>query len=390
MMQVGFYSFFYIGQTLEDPRGKKFPGKPRGSVELIKINKMFEDSVAVEDITLKVAPGSYCCLLGPSGCGKSTTLRLIAGHESATSGQILIDNHETTFAPPSQRGTAMMFQNYALFPHINCTDNVAFALKLRGVPKSERRKRALELLSLVHMQDYGERMPDQLSGGQQQRVALARALQNEPSVLLLDEPLSALDPFLRIQMRAELRRLQKELGITFIHVTHSQEEALALADQVIVMSDGKISQSGSARDVFRFPDNEFVARFIGGHNVFAGEYREHDEEKISLYGPAKQSYQIQGRLDGGSIRRCHFSVRTDHIYISHDANNLDNDNLVNCEVIDSEYHGAYVKLNLQVLDETTEFNAHIPDHIFMAESIQPGDRVWAGWDRKHTWLLHST
>lgn len=365
------------------------PGKHRGSVELIDINKTFDGSVAVDDISLKVEPGSYCCLLGPSGCGKSTTLRLIAGHESATAGQILIDNHETTHAPPSQRGTAMMFQNYALFPHINCIDNVAFALKLRGVSKAERRERALELLSLVHMQDYGERMPDQLSGGQQQRVALARALQNEPSVLLLDEPLSALDPFLRIHMRAELRRLQKELGITFIHVTHSQEEALALADQVVVMSDGQISQSGSAREVFRYPDNEFVARFIGGHNVFSGKYQGHEGEKILLVGPASQSYQVQGKLNGDPVSHCHFSVRTDNIYISHQAGNLDNDNLVNCEVVDSEFHGAYVKLNLQVMDEATEFNAHIPDHVFMAESIQPGDEVWAGWDQKHTWLLHS-
>lgn len=374
---------------MENSSKNKASAIPRGAVELIQINKTFDGCVAVDVSSLRVEPGSYCCLLGPSGCGKSTTLRLIAGHESATSGQILIDNHETTHAPPSQRGTAMMFQNYALFPHINCTDNVAFALKLRGVAKAERRQRALELLSLVHMQDYGDRMPDQLSGGQQQRVALARALQNEPSVLLLDEPLSALDPFLRIHMRAELRRLQKELGITFIHVTHSQEEALALADQVVVMSDGKISQSGSARDVFRFPDNEFVARFIGGHNVFSGEYHGHDAEKISLVSPSQQPYLIQGQLNDDSVKHCHFSVRTDHIFVSHDAKKLENENLVNCEVVDSEFHGAFVKLNLQVLDESTEFNAHIPDHVFIEESIQPGDRVWAGWDRKDTWLLNS-
>ena len=225
----------------------------RGEVELVNLSKSFADSVAVDDVSLKIAPGTYCCLLGPSGCGKSTTLRLIAGHETATSGQIVIDGHEATHLPPSKRGTAMMFQNYALFPHMNCVDNVAFALKLCGIGKAERRERAAKLLTLVHMQDYAQRMPDQLSGGQQQRVALARALQNEPSVLLLDEPLSALDPFLRIHMRAELRRLQRELGITFIHVTHSQEEALALAEQVIVMSDGRISQDSSARHVFQRP-----------------------------------------------------------------------------------------------------------------------------------------
>jgi putative spermidine/putrescine transport system ATP-binding protein len=190
-------------------------------------------------------------------------------------------------------------------------------------------------------------------------------------------------------MRAELRRLQKELGITFIHVTHSQEEALALADQVVVMSDGRISQSGSARDVFRCPANEFVARFIGGHNVFSGDYQGHEQEKISLIGPADQSYQIQGELNGKAVNHCHFSVRTDHIFISHKENDLRNDNRVDCEVVYMEFHGAYVKLNLKVRNESTEFNAHIPDHIFMAENIQPGDQVWAGWDRQHTWLLHS-
>ena len=172
----------------------------RGQVELTGLCKSFDGSIAVDEMSLQVNPGSYCCLLGPSGCGKSTTLRLIAGHETATAGKIVIDGVEATSLPPSKRGTAMMFQNYALFPHLNCIENVAFALKLRGVSKLERRKRALELLALVQMQDFGERMPDQLSGGQQQRVALARALQNEPSVLLLDEPLSALDPFLRIHM----------------------------------------------------------------------------------------------------------------------------------------------------------------------------------------------
>ncbi len=361
----------------------------QGQVELIHVCKSFDESIAVDDINLRIKAGSYCCLLGPSGCGKSTTLRLIAGHELASSGQIIIDGHETTHAPPSQRGTAMMFQNYALFPHINCTENVAFALKLRGVAKPERRKRALELLSLVKMQDYGDRMPDQLSGGQQQRVALARALQNEPSVLLLDEPLSALDPFLRIHMRAELRRLQKELGITFIHVTHSQEEALALADQVVVMDHGYISQSGSAREVFRCPDNEFVARFIGGHNVFTGEYQQHDGERISLLGASNQLYQIQGNLHGKPAGQYRFSVRTDHINVTHQADTLSNDNVVNCRVTDSEFHGSYVKLNLKVNDEQIEFNAHIPDHIFQQQHVKNGDQIWAGWDRQHTWLLDS-
>src|ERR1700687_3977300 len=169
--------------------------------------------------------------------------------------------------PPARRGTAMIFQSYALFPHLSCLDNVAFSLKMRGVAKSARHRRAREFLDLVHMADYATRLPAQLSGGQQQRVALARALIMQPSVFLLDEPLSALDPFLRVQMRQELKRLQRELGISFIHVTHSQEEAMALADLLVVMGSGPRRQIGTPREVFERPSSEFIARFIGGHNV---------------------------------------------------------------------------------------------------------------------------
>jgi len=362
--------------------------KENGQVELIDLCKDFDGSKAVDHVNLKIDEGAYCCLLGPSGCGKSTTLRLIAGHEIASSGQILIDGKPTTTLPPSARGTAMMFQNYALFPHLNCIDNVAFALKLRGVSKADRHERALELLSLVKMEGFSKRMPDQLSGGQQQRVALARALQNQPSVLLLDEPLSALDPFLRIQMRAELRRLQRELGITFIHVTHSQEEALALADQVVVMDKARISQVGAARDVFRFPQNEFVARFIGGHNVFTGQYSDHNEDQISLVGANNQVFRVQGQAGKTPYPHYNFSVRSDLIEIAHQAETVNRENLINCEVIDAEFHGAYVKLNLQTLGENTEFNAQVSDDFFLSEKIQPGDQVWAGWNSSQTWLLH--
>jgi len=194
-------------------------------------------------------------------------LRMIAGHESASEGDILIGASNVTDLPPAKRGTAMMFQSYALFPHLTCVDNVAFSLKMRGVDKVSRRQKAMEYLELVAMTPYAQRVPAQLSGGQQQRVALARALITRPQILLLDEPLSALDPFLRVRMRAELRRLQKQLGIPFVHVTHGQDEALALADLVVVMNKGKIEQAGTAREVFEKPMTEFVARFLGGHNV---------------------------------------------------------------------------------------------------------------------------
>ena len=236
-------------------------------IELVAVTKRFGDAVAVDNVSLRIPAGSYCCLLGPSGCGKTTTLRMIAGHEEATDGDIILGNENITHLPPASRGTAMMFQSYALFPHLDCTDNVAFSLRMRGVDKDTRRARALDMLKRVQMEPFAGRLPAQLSGGQQQRVALARALITDPQVLLLDEPLSALDPFLRIRMREELKSLQTRLGISFIHVTHSQDEAMALADLVVVMNHGKIEQAATAREVFNKPASAFVARFIGGHNV---------------------------------------------------------------------------------------------------------------------------
>ena len=238
-----------------------------GSLELVDVTKRYGATTAVDAINLRVPANAYCCLLGPSGCGKTSTLRMIAGHESTTEGDILIGDANVTDLPPAKRGTAMMFQSYALFPHLTCLDNVAFSLKMRGVDKTTRREKAMEFLKLVAMEPFAQRVPAQLSGGQQQRVALARALITQPQILLLDEPLSALDPFLRVRMRAELRRLQLSLGIPFIHVTHGQDEALALADIVVVMNKGRIEQAGSPREVFEKPATEFIARFLGGHNV---------------------------------------------------------------------------------------------------------------------------
>jgi putative spermidine/putrescine transport system ATP-binding protein len=239
----------------------------RYDVELVAVSKFYNGVPAVQAISLRIPKARYCCLLGPSGCGKSTTLRMIAGHEMADAGDILIGNRNVTDQPPSSRGTSMMFQNYALFPHMTAVDNVAYSLKVRGVAKAERRARAREFLDLVRMGDFALRLPAQMSGGQQQRVALARALITRPKVLLLDEPLSALDPFLREHMRGELKRLQRELGISFVHVTHSQDEAMALADLVVVMEAGHIRQAATAREMFEKPNTSFVARFIGGHNV---------------------------------------------------------------------------------------------------------------------------
>ena len=243
----------------------------KNHLALIDLEKRYGETLAVRGINLSLPENTYCCLLGPSGCGKTSLLRMIAGHEDITSGKVFLDNQDISNEPPAARSTSMMFQSYALFPHLKVIDNVAFALKIMGVSKTERHARAMELLESVQLHTMSQRYPSQLSGGQQQRVALARALITKPKLLLLDEPLSALDPFLRIEMRSELKLLQRQLGITFVHVTHSQEEAMALADVVLVMNDGKVEQQGSPIELFTKPRNTFVARFIGGHNVIEGE-----------------------------------------------------------------------------------------------------------------------
>jgi putative spermidine/putrescine transport system ATP-binding protein len=284
-------------------------------IDIVSVSKVYGSTTAVHSISLKIPSGSYCCFLGPSGCGKTSTLRMIAGHESISSGDIRLGNKVVTDFPPAKRGTAMMFQSYALFPHLDLVDNVAFSLKMKGIDKEERRAKALEMLTLMQMEPYANRRPAQLSGGQQQRVALARALITDPEALLLDEPLSALDPFLKIRMRAELKKLQKSLGITFVHVTHSQEEAMALADVIVIMNDGRIEQAASPREVFERPATAFVARFMGDHNVLTGRVVESDDGKVTLEVAKGQKFTVAGPAQtlGSPID---IGVRTDRVRLA--------------------------------------------------------------------------
>jgi putative spermidine/putrescine transport system ATP-binding protein len=319
---------------------------PRYDVELISVTKRYGETLAVDGISLRIPRSSYCCLLGPSGCGKTSTLRMIAGHESITEGDIRIGDTVVDGLTPRQRGTAMMFQSYALFPHLSCLDNVAFSLKMRGVGKADRQRRAREFLDLVQMADYAARLPAQLSGGQQQRIALARALIMQPQVFLLDEPLSALDPFLRVQMRQELKRLQRDLGISFIHVTHSQEEAMALADLLVVMESGHIRQSDTPRAVFERPASEFIARFIGGHNVLPGK-----------------NGRIAVRAD-----RCTLGLPGDGPRVSG-------------RVAMIEYQGPVVRVALTT-DDGLEAAALVPDQVFYRQSIGVGDPATLSWPQE--------
>lgn len=242
-------------------------------VSLRSVTKKYGAITAVENVTLDIPAGSYCCLLGPSGCGKTTVLRMVAGHEEISSGDVLIGDRRVNDIPAAKRNTSMMFQSYALFPHMTVWQNVEFGLEMQQVSESERRTRVGEILEMVGLSHLAERKSSQLSGGQQQRIALARSLVTRPQVLMLDEPLSALDENLRVQMRTELRRIQKQFGLTFIQVTHHVEEAFSLSDMVVVMSNGHLDQVATPTEMFNTPASQFVAKFMGDNNIFQGKVK---------------------------------------------------------------------------------------------------------------------
>jgi putative spermidine/putrescine transport system ATP-binding protein len=366
-------------------------GAAAGAVRLRALAKRYGLVTAVDGIDLDIPSGAYCCLLGPSGCGKTSTLRMIAGHEAITQGAVLIGGERVNDLAPARRPTAMMFQSYALFPHLSCLDNVAFSLKMRGEGKASRHRRAAEMLALVHMDEHAGRFPAQLSGGQQQRVALARALITNPAVLLLDEPLSALDPFLRVRMRGELKRLQQELGITFVHVTHSQEEAMALADLVVVMNHGRIEQVGAARAVYDAPATRFVARFIGGHNVLEARPRAGDTapgaERV-LDGAAGARFAVAGApAAGAGAQSVAFAVRTDKVRVLRRGSEPPGArNLLPATVGAVEYQGAWVLLGLEA-PGIDEFNVSLHESAFFADPVSVGDPVAATWAVEDTHVL---
>ena len=317
-------------------------------LEFVGVQKFYGKTEAVKGISLKIEAKEYCCLLGPSGCGKTSLLRMIAGHEEISGGDILLGNKRLNDLTPANRGTSMMFQNYALFPHLSVLDNVAFALKIKGVSKSERYDKASKFIELVRMQGYDARLPDQLSGGQKQRVALARALITKPKILLLDEPLSALDPALRIDMRAELKQMQRDLGITFIHVTHSQDEALALATVGVVMNEGRIEQFASPINLFNKPVNVFVADFVGGHNIL--EFEEYT-----------------------------YSLRTDKLTIS-ELGKGQKKSKSTYTVKDIEFLGNSVNITVSNLEQFT-LKANLPDRDFYKNELKIGQNVKCKWNK---------
>ena len=339
----------------------------KGEIKIEKASKTFGTMQAVKDVDLSIPAGSYCCMLGPSGCGKTTLLRMIAGHETPTAGRILIGGEDVTDMPTGSRGTALMFQNYALFPHLSVLDNVAFSLKVAGLATAERRAQAMNMLKRVQLSHLADRVPAQLSGGQQQRVALARALVTNPQVLLLDEPLSALDEFLRLRMRSELKRLQTELGITFVHVTHTQPEAIALADQVIIMDHGVVEQSGHPRDIYDYPHSPYVARFMGGQNVIFGTVGQKEDDGFHVTDEADNRYKLNSTLKLGKGQKVAFSVRRDGAKLT--DGNTAFDNAIKGEIRNIEYQGTFVKVALKTCQKD-EFLVYLTDRRILRQAAQ--------------------
>ena len=338
-------------------------------VSLIDVEKRFGSNLVVRKMNMEIYEGEFLTLLGPSGCGKTTTLRMIAGFEDATSGIIKVQGERVENKEPYQRDVNTVFQNYALFPHMTVFDNVAYGLTIKKVPKDEIRQRVAEMLELVQLTDYERRKPDELSGGQKQRVAIARALINRPKVLLLDEPLGALDLKLRKQMQIELKRLQKKLGITFVYVTHDQEEALTMSDRIAVMNAGVIEQLGTPMEIYDHPLTRFVAGFIGESNIFDGTVTAVEGDLLRVDTPAGK---LLTRGSGFAVgEEMHVSIRPE--YLEAGERSADGFDLP-ARIKDFTYMGTVVKTALDMADGTElklsrfeqDANAHEGDKVYLS------------------------
>lgn len=312
-------------------------------LELTHISKVFGQTPAVHDFNLQVERGEFVSFLGPSGCGKTTTLRMIAGFELPTTGTIVIDGNDVTYKPPQKRNTGMVFQAYALFPNMTVADNIGFGMKIARKSKEEIKKRVAEMLAIIKMNDFGQRYPYQLSGGQQQRVALARALAISPQVLLLDEPLSALDAKIRVSLRQEIRAIQQNLGITTIYVTHDQEEALSLSDRVVVMNNAMIEQVGTPFEIYNFPTTEFTAQFVGTLNsIIATVSNAATGELIIGNQKFHTAQSMEGIVTRDSVA---VSIRPERISFSADGRKA---NTLNVKVENITFLGSIVRIQVRV------------------------------------------
>ena len=362
------------------------------AVELRNVVKQFGEVVAVNNITLRIREGEFFSLLGPSGCGKTTTLRMIAGLEMPTSGSVMIYGEEQGYLPPYQRPVNTVFQNYALFPHMTVAQNVAFGLEMKKVPKDEIKRRVAEALELVQLTGKENRRPKQLSGGQKQRVALARALVNRPKVLLLDEPLGALDLKLRKAMQSELKALQERVGITFIYVTHDQEEALVMSDRIAVMNEGNVLQVGTPEEIYEYPTSRFVADFIGKTNFLGGKVAEVKGQAARVIldnGTTVEASVPEGKTFAPGDRAT-VSIRPERVYITPagelpNVPNAEAFSHVPAKLVKFFYVGSERRYVALVGDTEVMVRAQNTDR--SARRCHNGDKVSLHWDRTQARLL---
>ena len=354
-------------------------------LDLVNLTKVFPGGmIAVDDVNLHVDHGEYVVLLGPSGCGKTTTLRMIGGHEFPSSGDIRLDGQSLVKLQPHQRPTTTVFQHFALFPHRTVLDNVAFGLKMHGVGKEERKRIASETLEMVGLELLADRKPAALSGGQQQRVALARVLVTKPKALLLDEPLGDLDRLLQLRMRVELRRLQRQLGLMFVHVTHNQEEALSMADRIVVMNDARIQQVADPLTIATRPCNEIVARFMGDNNIFGVKVVERAGGRTVVEHPLGFRLGLRGEGETNVGEETQVAVRAAAVEISDSAHG-DGLNSVECEIVFVEFLGDLVKLHLDA--GTERILAKVPGERYPALRGREGERIRVSWREEDVQLL---
>lgn len=352
-------------------------------VQLVNVSKSFDREEAVlKNLNLEIRKGQFLTLLGPSGCGKTTTLRLIAGFETPNSGDIIIDKENVTQKSPHQRCVNTVFQNYALFPHMNVFDNIAFGLKMKKVAKKEIENRVFEMLKMVQLEGYEGRMPSQLSGGQMQRVAIARAVINNPKVLLLDEPLGALDLKLRKQMQLELKHLQRKLGITFIFVTHDQEEALTMSDSIVVMNNGVVEQIGTPEELYEKPRTKFVADFLGETNILEGEVVKIKDTEVLLNLEQEEDIIRIPNMNYGFGDRFTVSVRPERIKLK--AELEEGDVWLQCRIKERIYSGFVIK-TIAVTKKGKEIIINEP--IEQKSNFSRNDDVFVTWKPQHSIVI---
>ena len=358
--------------------------KNQTAISIQSVGKKFGDFTAIKEVSFDIANGEFFTLLGPSGCGKTTLLRLIGGFEATTEGKIFLYDEEIENLPANKRPVNTVFQQYALFPHMTVTDNIKFGMKMLGMSMDEQTQRAEEMLRLVHLEEFAHRKPSELSGGQQQRVALARALAPRPKVLLLDEPLSALDLKLRQAMRFELKRIQKKTGITFVFVTHDQEEALTMSDRIAVMSAGNVQQIGSAREIYEEPENSFVADFIGETNLVDVTITSIDNNK-AMCTLSDNSVLPSPRSTGAKQgQKAKLSIRPERVHISHQNEGAKADLVAK---VDQVIYMGTDTVYVVCLEDGTEISARIQNALESNGGFKVGEKVNVSIDHDATRLL---